>query len=530
MSEESQKVIAQVREQWTKLSATARLVVGGILLGGGLVALALVFFARDNYGFLFRVNDAAETGDIVAALDAAKIPHRISGGGLLIEVPQDDVDRARILLAQQNLPKGGSIDFRIYDDPSPGWTRTTEAVNFQRALQGELERTIASIDTVSGARVHLTIPKKASFADQQVAPTASVTIRQRTGRELTEVNIRAIQHLVAAAVERLEAKDVVVVDSQGRLLSRGALSEIAGPTLDYKNDLERNLERNVTNLLERVMGLGGVQVSIEAEVDFSETKTQEEIYDPEQLALRRETTEEVVEGQGNARPQGLAGTVANQPGGADPSTANARASNRREVKAREYSLNRTVVDTKGPAATLKHLTISVLVDGKYTTPEDGGEPVFTPRSADELRELQTLVENAVGFNAARGDRIAISSKEFVLRSAFVDTSIGPSQDTPKWLPYAVGGGALLLVGAAFLLMRRRSKPVSVEVVRPGTKVAEAQRALAAAELGQLPEAEDASSPAMTIAALRSQVVEASEQSPERAAEVVKAWIRERDAA
>lgn len=533
MAEPPNKFLTQASEAWNKLSLQSRVIFVAIVVA---VAGSLAYVSlgdHKNYALLFRLSEPKEVGNVTAALEAAKIPNRLSGGGTIVEVPREDVDRARILLAQQDLPRGGTVDFHLYDEPSPGWTRETERVNYLRALQGELQRTITALDQVSAARIHLSIPKKASFADEEVSPTASVTIRVAHGRQLRVENVRAIQHLVAAAVERLDPGEVVVLDSSGRLLSRNGEDELTGQAISFKREFETAQEAKVTRLLERVIGAGGVQVSIETDFDFSRTETQEEFYDPEQLATRSETTEESYEGKSVARPEGLAGAVANQPGAAAAGNNKGAAANARVVKSRKYEVNRTVVKTIGPRSELKQMTVSVLVDGSYTPSEDGGEPVFTPRSAEELEELKALVENAVGYNASRGDRIAVSSKRFNRVPAFLEGMAPEVMEEKPWALYGTIGGALLLAGIVFMVMRSRKKSAAdAELVNYPTTVADAQRALAAREANiELPPADEhEADSAMTMAALRSQILESAESNPERAAEIVKAWIHDKDAA
>lgn len=533
--DEYKKIAAQIQEIWTQLSVTRRWMIATALMATLAVGVFFVTRMGPEFGILFRVSDPEEAGEVAAALESAKIPYRLSGGGSTIEVPREDINRARILLAQQKLPHGGSIDFRIYDDPSPGWTRNTEKINFQRAMQGELERTISALSAVRAARVHLTLPERASFRNEQVPPSASVTLRLERGRKLSEANIQAISHLVAASVERLEASEVVIVDTQGRMLSRTG-DNVAGPTLDYKGDLEKSLESKVRRLLEPIVGMGRLQVSVQTQIDFSQTHTQEEFFDPEQIATREESAEEVVDGQApptQAVVGGAAGAISNQPNaaagqGATRSTSTGKG-HRRTRKTKSYEVNRTVVETQGPKATLKNLTISVLVDGKYVTKEGEDEPVYTPRSPEDLQELQKLVENAVGYSPTRGDRITVANKQFLTRPRHLDPSLTDVQESNKWLPYAIGGGVLLVIGAGlFFRMRAKSKVISGEVFQVGTSVSDAQAALERGLVGNqelLGPGEP--TPDELAQQFRGRILTAAEENPERAAEVIRAWIHDR---
>lgn len=533
--DELKKTIDQIKEMWSKLSAFNQRLIMGVLALGVTGILFLTLTSRTEYGVLFRVSDPEEAGEIAAALDAAKIPYRLSGSGSTIEVPRDDINRSRILLAQQKLPHGGSIDFRIYDDPSPSWTRNTEKINYQRAMQGELERTITALHAVRAARVHLTLPERASFRNEEVPPSASVTLRLERGRVLSESNIQAISHLVAASVERLEASEVVLIDTDGRLLSRKGMDNVAGPTLDYKGDLEKSLEEKVRRILEPIVGAGRLQVSVQTQIDFSQTHTQEEFFDPEQIATREESAEEVVDGQAPPKQDsvgGMAGAAANQPGapGAQGGNGNIRAGkgHRRSRTTKSYEVNRTVVETQGPKATLKNLTISVLVDGKYVSKEGEDEPVYTPRSPEDLQELQKLVENAVGYSPTRGDRITVANKQFVTKPMHLDPELMQDPKAQQWIPYAAGGALLLIIGViVFLRMRARSKIVSGEVLQVGTSVSDAQAAL---ERGLIPNQEmlgpGEPTPEELAEQFKSRILESAQDDPERAAEVIRAWIND----
>lgn len=540
--DELKQSVAQAQELWAKLSKLKqRLMIGSLAIA--LLGLILILAsARSEYGVLFRVSDPEEAGEIAAALETAKIPYRLSGGGSTIEVPKEDINRSRILLAQQKLPHGGSIDFRIYDDPSPSWTRNTEKINFQRAMQGELERTISALHAVRAARVHLTLPERASFRSEQVPPSASVTLRLERGRTLSDANIQAISHLVAASVERLEASEVVLVDTDGRLLSRKGMENAAGPTLDYKGDLEKSLEEKVRRILEPIVGAGRLEVSVQTQIDFSQTHTQEEFFDPEQIATREESAEEDVNGQAPPKQdsvQGLAGAAANQPGapGAQGGQNQGRGGRgrRRTRTTKSYEVNRTVVKTQGPKATLKNLTISVLVDGKYVKSEGEGEgdgaPVYTPRSPEDLQELQKLVENAVGYSPTRGDRITVANKQFVTPPLHLDPDLMQDPESKQWIPYAAGGGLLLMIGLiAFWRLRARSNVVTGELFQIGSSVSDAQAALERGLVaGQDMLGPGEPSPEELAEQFKNQILESAEGDPERAAEVIRAWINDRAA-
>ena len=530
--EEIKKVTEQLKELWAKMSARSRMGVGVGLLITLLVLATVSLTSTSTFGILYKLDDAAEAAEVAAVLDGAKIKYKSSAGGTVIEVPMEDIDRARMLLASQRLPHGGSVGFSdIYDDPNPATTKETERVNFLRALQGELERTITSLDAIATARVHLTLPKRTVFKNEQAIPSASVIIDLR-GRRLSRSNVASIQHLVAAGVERLEAGSVVVITTQGERLRGVGEHEAEG--LDYKSQFQKELETKVISQLEQIVGPGGVTANIEADIDFSKIETLEETFDPEQIAIRSETTEEAVEGRGAGRPQGLAGAMANEPGAQGGTQAAGKGTSSRKTSAKTYEVNRTVVETTAPGVQVRKLTVAVLLDGTYTTPEDGGDPVYNARSPEELASFQKLVENTVGYNSARGDRVLVTSNQFMFRPHLNADGMTSANEKPWWLSYALGAGAFVMALVAFLIFRKkRHTTMDAEIIQYPTRVDEAQRALEAVENNQ---ARAALASAQQLVAepemeqLREEVFQATSHDPERAAEVVKAWMNDSDAA
>lgn len=523
------QTLEQIKEQWKKLPGTARLAVAAVAALGVVIAIALAVLGAESKRVLFSGLDPRDASGITRALEAAKIEYDLGAGGSVIRVSESQVDRARLLLAEQDLPKTGNVGFEMFEEQHFGLTDFAQQINYRRALQGELERTITQVDAVSTARIHITQPRQAVFEDEKIPPTASVTLGLVAGRELSERNVGAIRHLVASAVEGLEPGDVTVVDTRGNLLSRADLGDRqTTAALDYKTDMERDLERKLVRMLERTVGVGGAEVKVSAEVDFSRTDTTEESYDPEQTAVRNESTQEIFEGNAATRTQGIAGAQANAPGAPDAAAASGAPESSRVTRSKSYEVNRTVIRTVGPNATLKRLTVAVLVDGKYTAPEDGGEPVFNPRSEDEIKELQAVIESAIGFNGSRGDRIKIASVPFRDRPDTLAIEGKPTGSFPTWLPYAVAGGGLLAVAAAwfFLARRKRRNVLEPEVLQlPGTTVKQAQAALAAAENNGDPVAAMAALPPGQVAlADRDEVLALAAADPERTADIIRAWL------
>jgi flagellar M-ring protein FliF len=518
------KTLTQIRELWGRMGARARAALVSVAVLGVVAAGIVAMIGGAPKRVLFSGLDPKDAAAVVAALEAAKIPYELGAGGTMVEVPGADVDRARLMLAEQNLPATGNVGFELFAEQSFGLTEFAQKVNYRRALQGELERTIGALDPIAGVRVHITQPDRAVFEDEKQAPTASVTVDLRPGRPLGDRQVGAIRHLVAAAVEGLDPGDVTVVTTDGTLLSRGGADEDAAAALDHEVDLERDLERRIARLLERTVGIDGVEVTVAAEMDFSQTDTTEESYDPEQSAVRSEALQESHEGAGSgSSASGTAGAASNAPG-ATPGAPGGGDSSSRTVRSRNFEINRTVVHTVGAKATVKRLTVAVLVDGHYTTPEGATEPVYAPRTEAELAELQAVVENAMGFNSARGDRVKISSAPF--RDRLDPESVAASPvGTPPWMFAAAAGGAGVLGLAAWMFLRRkRARALTPEVLSLPARVSEVEGAIArqpAALPGQgaaaaLPEGRDAA---------RERALALASSDPERTADIIRGWLR-----
>ncbi len=519
------KAFEQLQQLWGKLGARARTSLVAVAILGIVAAIGVGLYGGGPKRVLFSGLEPRDAAAVVTALDGAKIPYELANGGTTIEVPSAEVDRARLMLAEQDLPKTGNVGFELFAEQSFGLTEFAQKVNYRRALQGELERTIGALDPIATVRVHITQPDRAVFEDEKTPTTASVTVDLRAGRELADRQVGAIRHLVASAVEGLEPGDVTVVTTDGALLSRGGTDEANGAALDYESDLERDLENRVARLLERTVGVGGVEVTVAAEVDFSHTDTTEESYDPEQTALRSESLQEAHEGAGASRPLGVAGAESNQPGAAPAATAADADASSKLVRSRNFEVNRTVVHTVGPKAAVKRLSVAVLVDGHYT-PVEGAAPQYSARTDEELAELQAVVENAMGYNAARGDRVKIASVPFRDRAAD-DASALPATDAiPVWMMAAAGGGVLLLL--VVVMMMRRKKPARIvanEVLQLPQSVSAAQAAIVRAETGApLPQGTNLALPEAPEGA-RERVLALAAGDPERTADIIRAWLR-----
>jgi len=391
------------------------------LLGIGAALAAGLFFVTTKVGaspqtVLYSNMDLKEASAVTQALDQAGVKYQLKGDGSTITVPRDKVGEARLLVAGKGLVTSGAVGgYEIFDQGATlGQTDFVQQLNRQRALEGELARTILSLDGVTFARVHLNLPKRQLFEEEAVAPSASVTIGVG-GRRPSEDQVQAVQNLVAGAVPNLKAEQVSIIDQHGKTLSVGGTGSMASKLADdRKSDVERKLAERIKTMVEGVVGPGGSRVEVSADIDMAKVTEQETTYDPDGQVIRSEQT-----GEENAKenqPDGAEGVSAagNIPGGAvggGGGLQNSSASGRTESTTNYEISNKTRTEVREPGA-IKKLSVSVAVDG-VTAPGAGGKPgAWTARNAQEMERLDQLVKAAVGFDAERGDIVSVVNVRF----------------------------------------------------------------------------------------------------------------------
>lgn len=393
-------------------------IMGAVLLG------LLVFFVymslratTPNYKLLYGDLSSMDSAAIAAKLEETKIPYEVSPDGARVMVGESDVGKARMLLAGAGLPNGGSMGYELFDKQSGfGTTNFVQNINQVRALEGELARTISSMEAVRSARVHLVLPQRALFSREEQPASASVFIGVRPGQALDRQQILAIQSLVASAVPNLKADAVAVIDQEGKLLARGGNAE--NEILDLKSEeMRRNYEQRLTetieNLVGRTVGFGKVRATVTADLDFDRISTNEELYDPASQVVRstQSTQESNVE---RAPPPKDVSVQNNLPGNlgtnllVDPKPT---AENNKVDEVTNYEISKTIRSTVRETGEVKKLSVAVLVDGSYTT-DDKGVKTYQPRSKEELDKIAALVRSAVGFDEKRGDTIEVSNLPF----------------------------------------------------------------------------------------------------------------------
>ncbi len=377
-----------------------------MIAGAGVMTMALIgglaYLANQvEYQVLFSGLSNDDAAAIVSKLQEKKVSYKVSASGDVIYAPADKVPELRMEMAATGALRGGNVGYEIFDNKTLGATEFEQQLNFRRALQGELSRTINSLDEVQQSRVHIAFPKESLFVEQQKKATASVTLKLKGGKTLRPGQIEGIAHLVAKSVEGLGPEDVIVVDSRGNILSKNQgeakNSRLSSAQLDYQRNIEKDLSAQVQTMLENVVGRGKAVVRVTADLDFRITEKTEETYDPESPVVRS-TQRQSDKTTATAAKTGTTGAAGGQEHEKTDETVN-------------YEINRVVNKTVMPVGEIRKLSLAVLVDGLYAK-NDKGEEVYQERPKKDIDAIEELVRKSAGFNASRGDQVVVSSMPF----------------------------------------------------------------------------------------------------------------------
>ncbi len=429
-------------ETFRRLGPSRLLTLAGVAIG--FVAFFAFLVSRlsgTDMSLLYSDLDAADSGKIVAKLDAQAIPYELRGNGTQIYVPSDRVLRLRMGLAEEGMPSGGSVGYELFDKADAlGTTNFVQNVNLERALEGELARTIRSLDTVESARVHLVLPRRQLFSRETEEPSASVVLKLRGAGRFSPQQIAAVENLVASAVPGLKPNRISIVDDKGNLLARPNDSPDGAPSGTSAEEMrlsyEDHLAQSIETLLERSVGPGKIRAEVTADMDFDRISTNAEIYDPDgQVVRSTQTVEEQANSSDNGGQQAvsvaqnLPQTQQTAPGAAAQNQQNtstgptsSNKSNRTEETV-NYEISKTVKNQVRESGIIKRVSVAVLVDGTYATAPDGTKK-YTPRGDAEMQQLEKLVRSAIGYDQQRGDVVQLVNMPF----ASVDE--GPANDGP----------------------------------------------------------------------------------------------------
>ncbi len=446
----------QIRTILSKMPLSRKITVGTLIfmviaLFGGIIFWSNMVEYRSLYSGL-SPEDASQ---VVTRLKELKVPYRLENGGSGVSVPGEQVYDLRLSMASEGLPKGGGVGFEIFDKTEFGTTEFVQKLNFQRALQGELARTIRELEEVRDARVLIVMPKDSVFVEESKPPSASVLLKLR--KSLPQGQVEAIVHLVASSVEALTTDRVTVVDSRGKILSNGspedADKQLLNSQMAYKMAFERNITQRIQSMLERIVGQGKCIVRVTADIDFSRVDVSEELYDPDGQVVRSRQNVSEKSAKANGRPEKISSV--NPLADLDPSQ-------RSESQARSddtinYEISRTTRRTTHPLGQVTRLSVVAVLDGTYTTEtaEDGiRSRLFHARTPEEMKLFSTIVRQAMGYSADREDQVSVESIPFTMEEGW-ELERAPATGVEKLMDdYGKAGLNLLVVLLIFIFVVR----------------------------------------------------------------------------
>lgn len=462
-----------VTEFIRRMSASQALMLLGVAAGSivGLIVFAN-YVSTVNYSVLYSNLDQSAAAEVVAYLEESKIPYEIANGGRTIRMPDSDVHRTRMALASQGLPAVSTVGYSIFDENNFGMTDFLQKINYKRALEGELTRTIMEISEIRAARIHIVMPKERLFSKDQKVTTASILLKLGSG-ELSRRQLSGIKHLVASSVEGLKPSNISIIDYNGNLLSsdnaQDVLAGLSSSQLQVRKDVEKYLEDKAQSLLNSVIGPGASVVRISAELDFTQTERTNELFDPNGAVIRSEERTE---------------QSANSSDKAAETTSERAEDTKQETVITNYEIPRTVETIVNSVGIIKRLSIAVMLDGIHeeVVDEDGVTTIVTsPRPQEDIDKLSSIVKSAVGFDSDRNDQVEVFNMIFD-RNQFESEPIETvSPDLYFYMDIAKQIGGWLLIAFVVLFVRKKvnklfaglKEIVPTPIIEPEEAVAEA---------------------------------------------------------
>ncbi len=536
MAMDSQELLGRFsslsRQPMTRQVSLLLGLAASIALGVGMVQWALT----PEYVPLFGELPPESASEIMASLDARSVSYRVDSRTGMLSVPSDQVREMRLKLAGEGLPKLDAPGYTMLEeDYGLGVSSFMEKARYDRALEQELSQSISSLDSVRGARVHLALPKQSAFIRKRDKPAASVLLNLYAGRELSDRQLAGIVHLVAFSVPGLEAEQVSVIDNRGKLLSAQSDDGFGSTKENFRftQQLEERYVDRIHEILTPILGVGAVQAQVAAELDFTRVERTSEIYQPETAIRSEELVEETTADRQSA---GLPGTLANQPPAPAELTAEAEApggetqqqaqrSSKREM--RNYEVDRTISHISETPGTLKKLSVAVVVDYRESV-NDEGAVERVPLAEAELAEVKALVQEAVGFDAERGDRVNVVNASFVAPPAMQPLPEESILDQPwVWQGVKLLFAVLTVLLTIMLVVRPLLKASALPPPLPpesgggqagNMAIGDDRVTLGYGQSGGLPAAEPAYQQQLNMARMM------VEGEPHRVANVVKKWV------
>lgn len=503
MNEFFQQFLTQARDLWAKLSQNQKFAMVGVSFATiiGMIVL-LVWVQRPKYEVLYSRLGADDADNIVMQLDADKVPYKLEQNGTAILVPSQKVPETRLQLAGKGLPRMGGVGYEIFDKVNIGVTDFVQKINYRRALEGELTRSIETLTDVDKARVHIVIPEERLFTEDQKKPSASVMLKLKPSAKLDEKQIMGMTHLISSSVEGLEPENITIVDSYGNMLSTiqavDPMVKLTAHQLELRQRTEDYLTKKVQTLLNGVLGHGNSIVRVSAEVDFRRVDQSIRTFDPNNTVVRGEQRQESVTTQ--------------QEGG----------STTQESTITNFEINETMEHVVQESGNIRRLTVAVFVNHAMVPPAPGqpGSPQPAPRSQQELDNIREIVQNSVGFDIIRGDQVAIN--QFNFDTSQIDEErrrLEESERREFW--YSVAQKLLLVISILIFVLFARSLLRSLKILPPKEAAEEGIEAA-------VPIEEEISIEAQKRAQIQEQVMIFAKEKPANVAKLLKTWMVEEE--
>ncbi len=448
---------------WGAISNSQRIVIVGLTALVTALFIGVLFWVNQpNYAPLYTNLTPEDANRVVTVLQADNVGYELADNGTTILVPSTQVYDLRVKIAGEGTVKGTGIGFEIFDEVQVGQTDFVQRINYQRALQGELGRTISEFPNVENARVHLVIPQRSLFIEEQQQPSASVVLKLKDASiNMENKEVQGVVNMLTMSIEGLDKNRISITDSTGKSLyfpEEDSLVGISNTQREHKIRVEQGLERRIDELLTPILGPGKVIAKVNTELDYSQRTIRREIYDPDVSVIRsQQTSEETNRGQANAdagspdvnfRGDGLTGTTTTQEGA-------------RETRSTNYEVNKEEQNIIGQVGEISRISVAVAVDGTYAKNE-AGEYVYTPRTAEEMERIRLLVSSAVGFDRARGDTIEVSNVPF--GEVELPESLNAAEVLAQYAERL--GKPMLNALLVFLFLMLVVRPVILALIRP----------------------------------------------------------------
>jgi flagellar M-ring protein FliF len=551
--------LTQIKEVWNRMPSSGKIMtIGAAVATIGLLGAVIYYGSQPDYGVLFSDLKPADAQSIVEKLKTANVPYSISNGGTTVSVPNERISELRLQMAGEGALSGGHVGFDLFDKTSFGATDFAQQVNYRRAIEGELAKTIEGMDEVESARVHITPKKESIFTEKEEGAKATVMVRVKQNKDLSAERANSVVSLISSSVEGLDPSSVSVMDTRGRLLVAAGQGKTVGGAgdagafhaqLEAKQKFEAENSARIIALLEPVVGENRVRADVAADIDFSQVEQSEEKYNPQSQVVRSQQTSQEARNTSATNPNGIAGARSNNPAtqaSPQPAAPPQAGGDQRNTSTVNYEIDKTIKKTTGGGGRVSRMSVSVVVDNKVVN------DVEVARNGDEIKQIQDLVGAAVGIDANRGDSVVVQTMAFSkppapdngANASFLDKNKSLVSSLVKW-------GALVIVALLILFF----------VVRPARK---ALRSAASAPVmgndgprlleGEIMpdrrrndrELDDNARPMMTVAELearmdedgpvnpsreraehiRQQIAEKSMTETETVASTLRGWLRE----